>query len=167
MRPSFQKAWSEYPADPKSPYGDGVEHHPCRKPDGTIPPGYENQCAMRVGLALHHAGMDFSKYRGNKCSFKGHGGHIRGAQELANWLGGQLGGSIKYTEHVHGTKPNPGSKAFEELRGQTGIVFFRDFWGQNSTGDHIDLWDGSKGKTVPPGDSYFTRSKEVWFWRLS
>lgn len=162
MKPSFKTLWDSYPANPRDL--DGVEKYPCRYPDDPGRYAFDNQCAIRVGLALDRAGMDFRQYRGAKCWFKGHNGHILRAQELANWLNGQLGGAKKYIKQTHGDKP--GLKALQELQGSTGIIIFRDFWGPGSSGDHIDLWNNDRAKTVR-NNAYFEPSKEVWFWHLS
>jgi hypothetical protein len=46
--------------------------------------------------------------------------------------------------------------------GRTGIVFFRNFWGPGSQGDHIDLWNGNR---MTHGEvTYFRRAQSVWFW---
>jgi hypothetical protein len=71
------------------------------------------------------------------------------AQGLADWLK---------------TKPFPGCPApeiyegrtvFEKITGRTGIIFLADYWqrpnekgGSRRTGDHIDLWDGSRMTSV-------------------
>lgn len=40
---------------------------PCAARDGT--PNFENQCAIRMGLALDRANFSLSKYRGARCWF--------------------------------------------------------------------------------------------------
>lgn len=73
---------------------------------------------------------------------------------------------------------------------RTGIVFFKDYWqrntdfGENRTGDHIDLWDGRGLDKLASQDalgnflgntlglyldgiySDKNKSKEVWFWEI-
>lgn len=155
MRASFQKLWENYPSDSA----------PCRDPKNVRFGAFANQCAIRVGMSLSWAGgLNLRTFRGARCWYKGHNGHILRAQELANWLGGQPGGPIKYTVVKYGDKPKPGEKALEEVTGKTGIVFCRDFWGQGDAGDHIDLWNGSEMRTGSA--SYFLKSREVWFWKL-
>jgi len=47
----FETIWKNYPGD-----------SPCRdKKTGNIPPGYENQCAIRVGYALEKSGVWISR----------------------------------------------------------------------------------------------------------
>jgi hypothetical protein len=45
-----------------------------------------------------------------------------------------------------------------------GIALFKNFWGAGNQGDHIDLWNGATMTRGAP--SYFSTSKEVWFWEL-
>ncbi|WP_202632390.1 T6SS effector amidase Tae4 family protein [Cronobacter malonaticus] len=70
------------------------------------------------------------------------------------------------------------------LRGQTGIIFFKDYFRRgsesfnNRSGDHIDLWNGER---VTSRSSYlriqwglhwegylsdFFNSREIWFWKI-
>jgi hypothetical protein len=66
-----------------------------------------------------------------------------------------------------------------------GIIFFKDFWQRtvngnketfrNRSGDHIDLWNGSRltdwrtwfaiSSVLNTGGVY-GKSKEIWFWRV-
>ncbi len=82
----------------------------------------------------------------------------------------------------------------KEVSGKKGIIFFKDYWQRthngkkesfrNRSGDHIDLWDGSKITDwrswarihmrmgnfglhdFVPGWSDLENSKAVWFWRI-
>lgn len=45
---TFAKLWEGYPSDP--PYTDPKTGKP--------PPGYSNQCAIKVSVAIHKAGRD-------------------------------------------------------------------------------------------------------------
>lgn len=177
MRPKFEDLWNGYPADASA--DDGIDHWPCLKLTGE--PMYENQCAIRVSIALAAAGVNMKSCPKAKCdynkSYKDHAGHVIRAQELADWLKNHLLGAPQtWTVDKHGKKPIPGTLAQVAVQGQTGIVFFKDFWAREgertATGDHIDLWNETTGKTINlglenPDDNYFPRSKEVWFWRLT
>ena len=44
--------------------------------------GWENQCAIRMSIALEGAGFSLADYSDPKCSH----GHARGAESLANYL---------------------------------------------------------------------------------
>jgi hypothetical protein len=43
----FADLWANYPGDP--PYTDART--------GKVPPGFENQCALKLSVALHGAGV--------------------------------------------------------------------------------------------------------------
>ncbi|PZW63162.1 type VI secretion system (T6SS) effector Tae4 (amidase) [Pseudomonas sp. URMO17WK12:I6] len=76
-------------------------------------------------------------------------------------------------------------KDFEDdLEGQQGIIFFKDFWRRgnetfgNRSGDHIDLWNGRRltdwlsypriqlGFSIEGSFSDYHESKEIWFWKV-
>jgi hypothetical protein len=112
--------------------------------------GWENQCAIRMSIALEGAGLSLQEYADPKCSH----GHARGAESLANHLWKALGRPQIFA--------NPsGAKA--SLLSKRGIIFFKDIAGfRNGTGDHIDCWDGSSTKT----GEYFSYCKQAWFFSL-
>jgi hypothetical protein len=132
---TFQTIWDQYPSE-----------SPCRDPKtGKAPAGYENQCAIRVGYALEKAGVSFASFRGGRCPNAPRGsGMVAGAQALADWL---------LTRPFEGC-PRPeeytGKDAFDRIKGRTGIIFLANYWQRSSdkgnarTGDHIDLWNGSR-----------------------
>lgn len=132
---TFETLWKNYP-----------ESNPCVDPKtGTPPPGYENQCAIRVGRALELSGVSFKSFRGSVCPAPKHTpGMAAGAQQLADWLKKQpFPGCGKPENFV-------GSNVFERIRGRTGILFLANYWqrageqGKARSGDHIDLWNGSR-----------------------
>lgn len=113
---------------------------------------YKHQCAMRMSAALAGAGFRLRKYKENTCKANGVV-HARGAEALANYLGWRL------------FKPKKSYffSARSDVKGKTGIIFFKDIKGfRSGRGDHIDLWNGSRTKT----GEYFKRCSEVWFWPL-
>jgi hypothetical protein len=76
-------------------------------------------------------------------------------------------------------------KDFEDdLEGQQGIIFFKDFWRRGNetigyrSGDHIDLWNGRRltdwlsypriqlGFSIEGSFSDYHDSKEIWFWKV-
>jgi hypothetical protein len=136
--PNFQLAWAAYPS----------QQAPCdqKRPDGSL--AWENQCAIRLSIALQGAGFALSGYTEPTCKH----GHARGAESLANYLWRQLG------------PPGHTSAKQVDLSGQRGIVFFKDIQGfRGGIGDHIDLWNLHTTRT----GAYFAVSRAVWFWNLS
>lgn len=131
----FATVWNNY-----------SDESPCRdKKSGRVPPRYGNQCAFRVGSALEKSGVSFVSYRGARCPHASKtSGLVASAQDLANWL-------VK--DRFPGC-PNPetytGKNAFAEISGRTGIIFLANYWqrpsdkGNTRSGDHIDLWNGSR-----------------------
>lgn len=117
------------------------------------PCNFDNQCAIRMGIALQKTGVDLKSFMGEKCWYKDHEPkHILRAQELADWIDKSLYfGAKKVYKNVKSS----------DFIGKKGIVFIRDGWGPT---DHIDLWNGS---IMKGGSSeYFSKGKEVWFWNI-
>ena len=126
----FQDLWKNYP-----------NSDPCVN-QKTGKKAYDNQCAIRVGMALEKSGVSFKNFVGPRCEFGPHGnGMVLRAEALAQWLR-----SMPF-------KGCPASQVYEgkgfhkRLAGRTGIVFFKDYWTRDTdkpnspTGDHIDLWN--------------------------
>ena len=116
---------------------------------------FVNQCAIRMSVALRGAGADLGSFPGAKCypNLKHKPRHVLRAQELANWLAGQIA--------LVGAVEKHGKVSTTDFVGRRGIVFIQDGWGPT---DHIDVWDGSAMKGGNP--DYFSRGKAVWFWEL-
>lgn len=162
---TFDVLWNNYPSQ-----------DPCVNPR-TQNKAYDNQCAIRVGMALEKSGISFASFKGPRCEFGARGnGMVLRAQELANWL--------KTKPFVECPKPLQFSgKGFQRnLAARRGIVFFQDYWfreGEKSpTGDHIDLWNMDRltpswqnfarftmgiGR-IPSVYSDLENSKSVTFW---
>ncbi|WP_250654699.1 type VI secretion system amidase effector protein Tae4 [Alkalimarinus coralli] len=144
MSVSFGFLWANHPAN------NGFDE-PCAT-NGVG--NFENQCAIRMGVALSASGVSLSSFRSAKC-WHGHKNHVLRAQELADWLA--FGGGSFGRPAIHKS-----AKASSFIN--SGIVFFKNFWGRGNQGDHIDLWDGQR---MTKGDaSYFGYAEEVWFWRI-
>lgn len=131
----FETIWQNYPNEA-----------PCRNPKtGAIPPAFSNQCAMRVGYALEKSGVSFASFRGGRCPYAPqNSGMVASAQELADWLGQpRFAGCPKPEVYT-------GKTAFDKIADRTGIIFLANYWqragekGATRTGDHIDLWNGSR-----------------------
>ena len=129
----FSTLWASYP-NTAHPYVDLA--------NGKVPSGFENQCAIRVSLAIHGAGIELKSFQGASVNVKGKKAAIR-AEQLAVWLKKQpFCGLPQKPENITG-------KGWEnKIKGRTGIVFFANYWRRDgeathATGDHIDLWNGS------------------------
>jgi len=131
--PSFSLLWTVYPSVPA----------PCEE-------GYENQCAIRLSLALRASGFQLSGYTDPMCKH----GDARGAESLGTYLWHRVG------------RPSitRGSGAFHDsVRGRTGIALFKDIAGfRGGFGDHIDLWDRTRTKSM----EYSSAASQVWFWEV-
>ena len=127
-------------------YGLLRENYPNGSPCGD---GWANQCAIRMSIALEGAGFDFEGYFDPMCSH----GHARGAESLANHLWRQWGRPRIFTAP---------KTAKGRLSSSQGIILFKDIKGfRGGSGDHIDLWSGWATMT----GEYFSRCKQVWFFR--
>lgn len=148
---------------------------------GKPPKNYENQCAIKVSVTLHKVGVLIKSYKHNdKIRINGLNTAVL-AENLASWLKlVPFCGLPKEPENI------TGSNWQEKINGKTGIVFFKDYWARtgsesNPTGDHIDLWNGSRltssgflgalttfarftlGVASGPGFSDLGKAKEILF----
>src|SRR5690606_37670017 len=71
----FRTLWNVHPSN------NGDDFH-CTTKKGDI--AFDNQCAIRMGVALAEAGMNTSSFRGARC-WHGHK-HILRVEELIKWL---------------------------------------------------------------------------------
>lgn len=73
----FSRIWDSYPSDP-----------PCVDKSGKPPLGWDNQCAVRLGVALASSGVSFASFpAGGRCPVGPASGPMIGsAQKLADWL---------------------------------------------------------------------------------
>ena len=126
---SFQTLWANYPS-----------HDPCVNPV-THKKAYDDQCAIRLGMALQKSGVSFAGFPGPRCEFGPRGsGMVLRAEELATWLQSRPFRGCPAPQVL----PGKGFQKF--LVGRTGIAFFKDYWFRDDdkkypTGDHIDLWN--------------------------
>jgi hypothetical protein len=124
---------------------------------------FDNQCVIRMGVAMTGAGLSLASYRGAFC-WHGHGRkHPLRVEQFKLWLDSSDATFTPATEKYKRDRRGRQS-SYHSFLGRTGIVVFRNFWGANNTGDHVDLWDGTD---VAHGDrDYFERSQEIWFWPI-
>lgn len=166
----FADLWSSYPK----------ERHPYQDASGKVPPGFENQCAIKMSATLHGVGLAMKSFKGTTVPLKGKPAAIR-AEELAAWL---------KLQPFCGLPAQPltiTSKDWQQkINGKTGIIFFKDYWARDgevshASGDHIDLWN--KDRLTPSLSSFvrFTlglqsigwlsvsdlgKAKEILFWEV-
>ncbi|EKU84616.1 hypothetical protein ABIB42_002221 [Massilia sp. UYP32] len=175
----FSTLWASYPDNP--PFVDPRTGKP--------PPGYENQCAIKVSVAIHGVGVEMKSFRGAAEKVNGLPAALL-ASQLAAWLKQQpFCGLPTSAENVTGADWQ------NKIRGRTGIVYFADYWARNGrekasgkpTGDHIDLWNGARltatgmsffstmgrrlgldslGAGTSWGYSDLGRSSEILFWEI-
>jgi hypothetical protein len=157
----FQQLWDSHPLNLTPP-----ENHPCKKKDGT--PAFDNQCAIKMSIALMGASVNLDACNKVKCWF-GHTNHVIRAQELADWLAeaAQLGTPTRYTKGRRDTESIFQQTVLSGIQGKKGTVFCQNFWGTGNQGDHIDVWDGSTMSGGYGNSSYYGRSQQVWFWEIN
>jgi hypothetical protein len=148
----FQKLWDAYPQD----------WTPCRSLSNGVP-NFENQCAIRMGVALSRCGFKFNDFNGEFCWFHPEfDAHILRVEELLRYLKKKLPKETltiakrKYDEPIES----------EFCGGRQGIIVFQNFWGSGNQGDHIDLIN-EEGELKSGEDDYFERSERVYFWDFS
>jgi len=148
---AFSALWSNHPSN-----GTPPNDSPCSSASGT--PNFENQCAIRLGVALAGAGVSLSGYTGAFCWHKHGKQHPLRVNDMQKWLSGsRVFGKPEVTRSA-----KTGQISNGPYMGRTGIVMWVNFWGTNNQGDHIDLWDGAR---IAHGAlDYFSRSEEVHFW---
>jgi hypothetical protein len=136
---TFAKLWSSYPGG--HPYVDPKT--------GKAPPGFKNQCAIKVSIAIHGAGIEMKSFRGDAKKVNGLPVAYVAAQ-LAEWLTLQpFCGLPMKPENVTGKDWQ------DKIKGRTGIIYFANYWHREDdkkgpTGDHIDLWDKTRLTANPP-----------------
>lgn len=166
-------------ADLQRGYDDyRINSRPCQR-------GGENQCAVRMSLALGRSGFGLESFTprarvhdgGQSCGTNGLR-HVLGAEELARFLARVLGSPEPYRPLRQG---GGCGDAFARIRGRTGIIYFNNcFTRAGSTmrvGDHIDLFNGRQyyneiihpraGGDETTGGSLFQRTDQVWFWAVA
>jgi hypothetical protein len=148
---SFNTLWSNHPSNQTPP-----EHYPCKDKKGNVHSALENQCAIRLGIAMQESGISLKSLMGSRC-WNGHGRkHVLKVLQMVPWIEAHASsiGVKKKTVHKNVTDA--------DFRGKRGIVYWQNFYGNNNQGDHIDLWDGDR--IAKGSNDYFERSEQVWFW---
>lgn len=157
----FATLWDNHP-------NNGGDETPCRTSGGA--PAFENQCAIRMGACLQASGVDLRSFRGARCWHGHKPGHILRAEELANWM--------RQHHRLFGQfhRFDTYQQALVQIRSRQGVVFYRNFWGTNMQGDHIDLWNRHYATrefstflgALPfvSSRSPYSKAQEVWFWQM-
>lgn len=120
---------------------------------------FENQCAIRMGVALEKTGVDTSgfdkKFPQRRCypGLKHSPRHILAAQELASWLDSP--------PYFFGTKEVIKTNRAAKLKDRKGIIFVQNGWGST---DHIDVWNGTDMKGGAP--DWVDYGDAIWFWEI-
>lgn len=134
---TFSELWTNYPIG--NPYDN---------------PDYENQCAIRMSVALHRVGIEMKSFsqklvhpmNGDKIGrilLDGKPTATR-ADEMGQWLKLQPFAGLQKPEDI------TGSDWQARIKGRTGIIQFSRYWTRsgedaaNASGGHIDLWNGSR-----------------------
>lgn len=144
-----------------------------------------NQCAINISVAFEKCGVSVGEWGIQGCNLAkreaAHKNHAIRAQELASALKKNTVAGIGSLQKITPEDFNL------SLAGKQGIIFFKDYWRRptdgpsNRSGDHIDLWNGSKTTTAgwlrlnllpsinlgPWQYSNLEGSKEIWFWAVA
>ena len=117
--------------------------HPSQAKDANGDLLYKDQCAIKLSVALHGAGVDMNGFTGAFTVIDGKRAALRAA-ELAGWLN-----KVPFCGLPMKPENVTGSDWKTKISGRTGIAYFSDYWvrdggkASNPTGDHIDLWNKS------------------------
>lgn len=163
--PPFIKLWSNHP-------------HVKGEPLLLDKKVYENQCAINLSAALLRSGVNMKSYTGTWSWQTGKPKYAIRAQELAEWLASPVSGVPAKVEKYSGKEVFGEIEGKKGIKGRSGIIFFRDYWGTGAQGDHIDLWNGfrltdmlswvriyARIGSVGLGTDY-RKAQSAWFWPL-
>ena len=151
----FDRFWSNHPSLQTPP-----ENQPCQTKGVS---NHDNQCVIRLGIAMTASGISLASYRG-VCCWSGHGRtHPLRVEQMKLWLNSEDAYFVPYADISKRTKQGHQntSHSYADRRGIAACI---NFWGRGNQGDHIDLWDGST--MAHGGLDYFERSQEIWFWQM-
>jgi len=120
---------------------------------------FENQCAIRMGVAMESSGIDtasFDEMFPNRRCYPGFNhkpSHILSAEQMAKWMHANIG--------VFGQKKILKKDRLTTLKDKKGFIFIFNGWG---SGDHIDLWNGTELRAG--AKDWLERGDELWFWEI-
>jgi hypothetical protein len=133
---------------------------------------YANQCAINLSAALIRSDIPLNGFHGALSWQNGRPKYAIRAQELANWLKTPF---PNFSKKFMRLSPKDFST---DLHGQRGIIFFQNYWGPGSQGDHIDLWNGSRLTHIRSLAQIYLRvgsfglgsdyrdAELIWFWAI-
>ena len=171
---TFQELWAAYP-DEEDPFRDAKT--------GKVPAYADNQCAIRLSITLHNVGVEMKSFRGDgQIRIDGMRTAMR-ASEMAQWL------KLKPFAGLPSPVDITGPDWQDKIKGRTRIAFFSGYWARKTdgarqtTGDHIDLWNGRKltspgfeGRatsflrfTLGISSAWYSdlgKSKQILFWEI-
>ena len=163
----FKDLWASHPLNRS-------ERFPCRT--GGFPT-YRNQCAIRMSIALKGAGVTYDQMPRGIVTCKAHPKeymHYIRAEELARGLSRARIPGIGPVEIMKNPK-----NYYRDLFGRTGIMLIRNYWfrtneARSPTGDHIDVWNGSRTASAWLINWFFwagyyggyDKATEIWFWEV-
>jgi Type VI secretion system (T6SS), amidase effector protein 4 len=149
-----------------------TDARPCKNPS------IDNQCAVRMSLALVRNGFSFDSFANQRRIHSGRAScqlgdeaHVVGANELHLYLVSQWDTGLR----------GAGGDIRTQIAGTPGIVYFNNCFHRGTdaegtnTGDHIDLWNGTNyynqilgigaGGNARAGTDLFSRASYVrYFW---
>lgn len=160
--------------------------HPCTAPhaqtnmDGKHveagQPLFENQCAVRLGVALKQAGVVLH----NSVRIETCGAHPK--EEMHTIRANELARALEVTK-MPGmrpvrkmTDPKQINEFFSHIPTKPGIIYIKGYWQRpgetGMQGDHIDVWNGYRTAVKPLAQSFvnvgvvsnYAQAQEVWFW---
>jgi hypothetical protein len=166
----FKQLWSNFPEK------ENIKTRCYNKQPASSAP-FSDYCAIMLSEALIVSGFSMNGFKGKKCWSHDGMRHALLAEELANHL------KSTHTPWLGKMEKLLPSTFEKSIAGRSGIIFFKDYWKrrsetfENRSGDHIDLWNGSRITS----SSVFTReileffgrvsdlnqSREIWFWEIS
>jgi hypothetical protein len=177
---TFSDLWYRHPANLATQY-------PCIAPRALTNlagerirqgfPVFSNQCAIRMGVALKHAGVSPATLRGvTTCGVHDPDEmHYIRAQELADAIASASITGAGPIEKVGGSEV---AQFYPKLIGRTGMIYIKDYWRRTGettpTGDHIDVWNGYRPSTKWLMEwfswagyySNYADAREIWFWEV-
>lgn len=154
----FETLWYNHPTITDDDY-------PCTSGGSA---NFDNQCAIRLGVCLDRSGLKVQTLPVEFCWHHDRSeAHVLRAEALAKGLEKR-----PLSPRVRRPIKFSGSDGFQKLAGKHGIIFFRDYYGRNGQGDHIDLWSDGRLTRLSSYWQFLVRSggryrkADVWFFRV-